>query len=272
LSPIEALLLGLLQGATEFLPVSSSGHLVLAQVLMHVKGSGVGFEVLVHLATLCAILLCLRKDVGGLVRGVLRVFRLLPRGPKVDEDLREERRALAVIAGTVPAVVASLLFGSTVEGAFDRPQWTAGLLLVTGVVLLATRLRGDGARQLGIGIGLLIGIAQAFALFPGISRSGFTIAAAIFLGVPRGEAVRFSFLLAVPAMGGALLYTAVLGQGSFFEMPPLPSAVGFGAAFASGCAAIWVLLKTVKRGRFELFGAYCLLAGVVALALLKGGG
>lgn len=267
MSPLEALLLGLLQGATEFLPVSSSGHLVLAQALMQITGSGVGFEVLVHLATLGAVLVCLRREVAGLVRGVLRVLRLLPRGPEAGQRGREERLALAVIAGTIPAVAASLLFGSALESAFDRPGWTGVFLLITGVVLLATRLRREGHRDLGLGVGFVIGLAQAAALFPGISRSGFTIAAAIFLGVPRGDAVRFSFLLALPAIGGALLYTALLGESSVFEVSLAPSAIGFIAALASGCAAILILLRAVKRGRFEFFGIYCLLAGALALAL-----
>jgi len=281
LSPLEAFLLGLLQGATEFLPVSSSGHLVLAQALMDVIGSGVGFEVLVHLATLGAIVICLRRDVVGLVRGVLRLFRLMPRGvgdrsggeERAGEQgsntrRREERLALAVIVGTIPAVVAGLLFGSRLEAAFGRPDWAGGFLLVTGAVLLSTRLRHEGNRTLGPGVGFLIGVAQAAALLPGISRSGFTIAAAILLGVPRGDAVRFSFMLALPAMGGALLYTTLLGEGSLFEAAPLPSAVAFVAALASGSAAILILLRAVRRGRFELFGLYCLVVGALAIAFL----
>jgi undecaprenyl-diphosphatase len=304
---------------------------------MDVIGSGVGFEVLVHLATLAAIVICLRRDVLGLLRGVLRLFRLLPRGfaelprevnqqpggarsgevpggqaetsgtrdepagasggegpgsiPQVrgqaggQRELarrrekrqgafrdgvrrREERLALAVIVGTIPAAVAGLLFGSRFEAAFSRPDWAGGFLLVTGAVLLSTRFRGEGNRTLGPGVGFLIGIAQAAALLPGISRSGFTIAAAILLGVPRGEAVRFSFMLALPAMGGALLYTTLLAEGSLFEAAPLPSAVAFAAALASGSAAILILLRAVRRGRFELFGFYCLIVGALAIAFL----
>ncbi len=266
MSLLEALLLGLLQGATEFLPVSSSGHLVLVEALMKLRSTGVGFEVLVHLATLLAVLICLRKDVVGLIRGffvgLARGFRGGPGGRSHDENL-----ALSVIAGTVPAAVASVLFSSKVEEAFGRPDWTSGFLLLTGLVLLATRLFRRADVPLGPKTGFLIGVAQAMALLPGISRSGFTIAAAIFLGVPRREAVRFSFLLAIPAIGGAFIFTLASGTSAILEVPALPSAAAFVAAFASGCVAILVLFRAVRRGRFELFGLYCLLAGALALAL-----
>lgn len=264
MSLIEALLLGLLQGATEFLPVSSSGHLVLGQALMKLAGGGVGFEVLVHIATLLAVVICLRKDVAGLIRGF---FLALGHGFRSPEGARarEESLALAVIVGTIPAVIASLLLGSRVEEAFGRPDWTGAFLLITGATLLATRFAKDGDRSLEPKLGLLIGLAQAAALLPGISRSGFTIAAAIFLGVPRRDAVRFSFLLALPAISGAFLYTLASGSGEVLEVPAIPSATAFVAALASGCLAILLLLRAVRRGRFELFGLYCLLAGAAAL-------
>jgi undecaprenyl-diphosphatase len=266
LSLVDALILGLLQGATEFLPVSSSGHLVLAEALMKLESSGVGFEVLVHSATLLAVLICLRRDVAGLIRGFFRgLARGYRGGPAGRSD--EESLALAVIAGTVPAAVASVLFSSKVETAFGRPDWTAAFLLVTGVVLLATRFARREGATLGTKTGFLIGVAQAMALFPGISRSGFTIAAAIFLGLPRREAVRFSFLLAIPAIGGAFLFTIASGPSQILEVPAAPSATAFIASFAAGCVAILLLFKAVRRGRFELFGFYCLLAGALALAL-----
>jgi undecaprenyl-diphosphatase len=266
LSSLEALLLGLLQGATEFLPVSSSGHLVIVQAFMKVLGSGVGFEVLLHVATLGAIVICLRREVAALVKGSLRVVRLLP--TVLEEERRERRLALAVIAGTVPAAAATLLFGSTLKAAFTRPEWAGRFLLITGAVLMGTRFGRDKHREIGLGVGFIIGLAQAAALLPGISRSGFTIAAAIFLGVPRGDALRFSFLLALPAVGGAFLYTLLPGEGSVLEVPLVPSAFGFGAALISGCAAILILLRAVRRGRFEFFGIYCVLVGLIAMVLL----
>jgi undecaprenyl-diphosphatase len=266
LSLIEALILGLIQGATEFLPVSSSGHLVLAEALMKIKSAGVGFEILVHIATLLAVVLCLRKDVAGLITGF---FTALRHGFRSRDGVRTENEnmAIAVIIGTIPAVVASLLLGSRLEEAFGRPDLTGGFLLITGATLLLTRFSKSEGRSLSPGIGLLIGIAQAAALFPGISRSGFTIAAAIFLGVPRDKAVRFSFLLAIPAIGGGFLYTLVSKPSEVLEFAALPSATAFVAAFASGCIAVFVLLRAVKRGRFELFGIYCLIAGAIALAV-----
>ncbi len=233
---------------------------------MKLSGDGVGFEVLVHIATLLAVVICLRKDVASLIRGFFRgarrIFASAPEGAGDDEQL-----ALAIVVGTIPAVLASLLFSSRVEESFGRPEWTGGFLLATGVVLLLTRFAGSGERPLGLKIALLIGLAQAVALLPGISRSGITIATAIFLGVPRGEAVRFSFLLAIPAIGGAFLYTAASDSSSILEASSGPSALAFFAALAAGCVAIVVLLRTVRRGRFELFGLYCLAAGGAALAL-----
>lgn len=266
MSLIEALILGLIQGATEFLPVSSSGHLVLAEALMKVKSAGVGFEVLVHVATLLAVVICLRKDVAGLIVGFFSGLRHGFR-PNDGGRFEDERLALAVIVGTVPAVVASLILGSRLEDAFGRPDWTGGFLLITGATLLLTRLSKGGESQISPGTGLLIGVAQAAALFPGISRSGFTIAAAISLGVPRDRAVRFSFLLAIPAIAGGFLYTLVSSPSEVFEFAALPSATAFIAAFVSGCLAVLFLLRAVKRGRFELFGVYCLVAGAIALAV-----
>jgi len=265
-SPLEALFLGLLQGATEFLPVSSSGHLVLLQALMGVSDRGVGFEVLLHVATLLAVVICLRRDVAGLFRGAFSVLR---RGfrPPAEGWGENERLALAVIVGTVPAAAAGLALQSKIEAAFGRPDWTAGFLLVTGVVLLATRAAKRESRGVGPAEGLLIGVAQAAALLPGISRSGFTIAAALFLGVRRDEAVRFSFLLALPAIAGAFALELASGAAGFFEAQRVVSAVGFAGALASGCLAIVVLLRAVRRGRFELFGLYCLVAGGLALIL-----
>lgn len=266
MSPIEALILGLLQGATEFLPVSSSGHLVLAEALMKIENAGVGFEILVHVATLLAVVICLKRDVAGLIAGFFTGLRhgFRSRGGRRTEN---ERMAIAVILGTVPAVLASLLIGSTLEETFGRPDLTGGFLMITGATLLLTRFAGREDRPLSPGIGLLIGAAQAVALFPGISRSGTTIAAAIFLGVPRDKAVRFSFMLAIPAIGGGFLYTLVSSPGEVLEFAALPSAVAFTAAFASGCLAVLLLLRAVKRGRFEFFGIYCLVAGAIALAI-----
>jgi undecaprenyl-diphosphatase len=248
-------LLGVVQGLTEFLPVSSSGHLVLAERLLGVDPPGVLLEALLHWGTLAAVLVVFRRDVAALSRSLTR------RG-----TIEHRKEVGLVLAGTVPIVVVGLLLRTRMDALFSSVAVTGvGLLATGGLLLLATRLQ---ARTLRARVRFLdsvaIGIGQAAALLPGVSRSGTTIATGISVGLVPERAVRFSFLLAVPALSGAglvSLWDAVArGTAGGYYWPGL--LLGVAAAFLAGAAAIRVLLALVVRGRLWVFGLYCLALGI----------
>ncbi len=258
MSPLEALILGIVQGLTEFLPVSSSGHLVLGGKLLGVQSPGAGFEVLAHAGTLLALLIWYRRELIDMTVSVFTFRR--------DEHFR---LALLVVLGSLPAAVIGLSFKDRIEALFDAPVLVAAMLTLTGLILLSLRLTKPGNGEVRWPTALAIGIAQGFAIIPGISRSGSTIVTGIHAGVDRAGAARFSFLLAIPALGGATLLKAI----DLADAPPpsselLAFSIGAAAAFVSGYLALRWLLAMVQRGRLDRFGFYCLLVGATALVLL----
>lgn len=270
LDPFTAVILGLVQALTEFLPVSSSGHLVLAQAVLGVEaGGGVAFEVAVHFGTLLSVAVVFHRDIGRLLAAVGRALAAPTRLRDRWRDDPELRLAAAIVAGCVPAGVIGLAFKDQLEAAFDQPALVCGALIFTGIVLLATKRAPEAHGTMSINRAVVIGVAQAVAILPGVSRSGSTIAAALFLGVDRAFAARFSFLLSLPVILGATL----LKVRDLAEAPPPPDAIaglaiGAGTSFIAGIGALLLLLRLVQRGWFAHFGWYCLAVGVVGLALL----
>lgn len=254
----EALVLGIVQGATEFLPVSSSGHLVVAQELLGIAVRGVLFEVTVHLATLVSILLVYRERVGGLLAGVLR------------RDQASMRYAALLVVATVPAAVVGLAFEDALEGLFENPLVPAVAFLVTGVILWSSRtaLRKDPEGAPGWGDAIWIGLAQAFALVPGISRSGATVVMALWLGIEAREAAAFSFLMAVPAIAGAAVLQLPGLSGGELEVTPVALLVGGIAAAVTGVLAIRAFVALLRRRSFHAFAVYVWLLGATFLAWL----
>jgi undecaprenyl-diphosphatase len=254
---LESIILGIVQGATEFLPVSSSGHLVIFQELLGVHTAGVVFEVAVHVATLVSILAVYRTRVSSLAVGAVR------------RDAESLRYLALLVVATVPAAVVGLLAKDAVEALFDNPVATGVALLVTGLILWSSRTampRATGSIPTW-GAALLIGVAQAFALVPGISRSGSTVVAALWLGVAPREAAAFSFLMAIPAIGGAaVLQIGDLGAGG----GPGTPALLLGAAFAgvTGVLAIRTFVAMLAKRSFYLFAPYCWVAGALFLVYL----
>lgn len=254
----EALVLGVVQGATEFLPVSSSGHLVVAQELMDIDVQGVFFEVAVHVATLLSIVLVYRERLTGLVRGVLR----------------RENHALGYVgllaAATLPAAVVGVGFQEALERLFDTPVVPGVAFLVTGVLLWSTRtpLARDPRGSPTLRVAVLMGFAQCLALVPGISRSGTTVVTALWLGVAPAEAAAFSFLMAIPAIGGA----AVLQVPDLLEATPAIGgqalAVGGVAAAVTGVLAIRTFVRMLRDRSFHHFALYLWAAGVAFLVWL----
>ena len=256
---LQALILGVVQGLTEFLPVSSSGHLVLAQAWFGesflFQERAVAFDLVLHVGTLIPVVIYYRSAVMGIVRA-----------PFIKDDPREGswRRQpdrwllLMVIAASVPTGMMGFAFKDLFEQVFHDVRTVSVALFVTGVVLFATRFTDGRSRRgvgLTLGIALAIGLAQGFAITPGISRSGATIAMGLLLGLERELAARFSFLLSIPAILGGLLF--VLKDGVTFSPELLgPLAVGFVGAMVVGYAALVALVALVRRGGLHRFSFY----------------
>ncbi len=254
------LLLAVVQGLTEFLPVSSSGHLVLFQSWIDAYQGDVFLDVVLHVGTLLAVLAVYRREVFRLARF----------------DAPAVQYLVALVVGTLPAVVVGLVFKEAIEALFHSPRAAAVALIVTGLILLSTRRAGRQGRKLPgdwhpvappLHKALMIGCAQAMAIVPGISRSGSTIAASLWLGLAREEAARFSFLLSVPAILGALVLT-LLDGGITSEASPLGLVLGAAVAFGVGLFAIRLTALMVVQKHFWKFAFYCLPLGVLVWLLL----
>ncbi len=258
---LEAILLGILQGLTEFLPVSSSGHLALAEHFFGITSPGVTFEVFVHFGTALAVLWFFRARVTSMLRAVLRW------AARREFDHGEARLALYIIIGTIPAAAVGLAFDELVGEIFDRPILVSSMLLVTGVILWLTRRIPAGMRRHETARdAALIGLAQAAAIMPGISRSGSTISAGLGLGLDRTRAAEFAFLLSIPIILGATLtsFGDIVGGGSAAGWTIFAGTV---AAFASALPAIALLMRLVTVGVFHRFAYYCWAAGALGLVL-----
>jgi undecaprenyl-diphosphatase len=250
MSVLEAVLLGIVQGLTEFLPVSSSGHLVLGQSLLGIRLPGVRFEVTVHMATLCAVLWVYRRRIGALAAGALRG----------DRDAWTYV-ALLVLA-SVPAGAAGLVARDWFESAYSRPLVAAAMLIATGFLVYSVRRTAKRAERPlpGPWTAVAIGVAQAAAILPGLSRSGATVAMGTWRGVQPAAVAEFSFLMSVPAILGAGLFQ--LGYVGGPNGPgSLPLAAGFAAALVAGVGAIRLFVRMLETGSFYRFSWYCWAAG-----------
>ena len=256
----QALVLGLVQGLTEFLPVSSSGHLVLAEALLGVKMPGVFVEVALHVATLGSVLVVYGRRLWEIIRGVFSGSR---------ESITY---ALLLVVATIPAVVVGLLFNDYIEAHFHSMIELGVEFIVTGVILWSTR-RPPGERETpGWMAAFWIGVAQAVAILPAISRSGSTVAAALWAKLRPAAAAEFSFLMAVPVIAGAALLEGRHATANIAAVGAGPLVFSFLVSFASGVIAILFLVAMLRRGRFYAFAPYCWIVGVLTLvyALWRG--
>jgi undecaprenyl-diphosphatase len=273
---LQALILGVIQGLTEFLPVSSSGHLVLFQELLGSNFFAAGeeelFAVVLHLGTLLPILWFYRRDIGQSIAAL-----------RPDESLRELGAArwlqadsnrwlsVLVVVGTVPTGIMGITLHDRFTELFASPTKVLLALLVTGALLLATRFvpaERSGTASLALWSALLIGVVQGCAITPGISRSGSTIAVALFIGIARADAARFSFLLSVPAILGAMVLQAKDGL-PLDSIAWAPLAIGFVAAVIVGYFSLVLLVAIVNKGRLHQFTWYLWPAAIGGLMLLS---
>ncbi|MCK5227717.1 MAG: undecaprenyl-diphosphatase UppP [Desulfobulbaceae bacterium] len=262
-----AVFLGLLQGATEFLPISSSGHLVLMEAFLEVEQAGLVFDVALHLGTVMAILVYFRHDFVAMARAV---FYFTAQG---DNEKQMRKLALFICVATVPAVIAGLVWGGAAKTFLRQPAIVACALAGGGALLLWSEKVGRHNRDLGsitfVDV-LFIGFSQAFALVPGVSRSGITMTAGLFLGLDRQAVARFSFLLSAPIIFGAGIYhVPEILQHGISDGQLLFFLSGIVTAALSGYLFIAFLLKYIRTRSFEVFAYYrFLVAGIVFLVLL----
>ena len=250
----QGIVLGLVQGLTEFLPISSSGHLVLVEALTGVHFTDVTVEVSLHVATLGSVLVLYGPRLWGITRGLLRGD-----GPSV-------RYAALLVVATIPAALIGVLFHRQIEERFHSLTWLGVQFVITGLILWLTRgPRGERALP-SAGAATGIGFAQAFAILPAISRSGATVAAALWSGLTPVAAAEFSFLMAVPVIAGAALLEGRQAVLNVAAVGAAPWAVSFLVAFASGIWSIRWLVTLLQRGRFHAFAPYCWAVGVLTLA------
>lgn len=250
----EAIISGITQGVTEFLPVSSSGHLVFLHSLFGLSKPNIFFDICLHTATLLAVILYFRKDIVRLVYG------------------RNARYLSFIVIATIPAVAVGAIFESSITVFFMSPKRTAGMLLITALALFlgqaVSRKRNGAGNDLTFRSSLMIGVAQALALLPGVSRSGMTISAGLLTGVKVEETFRFSFLLSIPVILGAFGYKLLTVDFNAADINIAQYAAGMGFAFVSGIISLSLLWKAMKRGQLFVFAVYCLVLGIAGLFLI----
>ena len=265
MSYLEAIVLAVLQGLTEFLPVSSSGHLVLAQYWFgHVDDTNLLFDIMLHCATVVAILVYFRDDWFALSRGLIK-----SQSTECSSSVfsgAEWRTVWMVVVASIPTAILGLTIQKIGIEVFSRPDIVGGLLILTGVVLWIGRGRanGRGINEMRIVDALVIGVVQGVAVLPGISRSGSTIAGGLLLGLERELIVRFSLLISIPAILGATLLETLKVM-DHLDDPIGPYLVGMGGAALVGYWSIGVILRLVKQNHFHLFSYYLWPVGLAIL-------
>ena len=257
---LEALILGIIQGLTEYLPVSSSGHLAIGANLFGIEGSeNLAFTILVHVATVMSTLFILWREIVWLVNGVLKF--------KMNDEMRY---FINILVSMIPVGIVGVFFKDYVEDVFGSGLLIVGIMLLVTAALLTFSYyaRPRQKEKISMKDAFIIGIAQACAVMPGLSRSGSTIATGLLLGNKKEKMAQFSFLMVIPPiLGEALLDTmkAAKGVDVFGDIGVVPLVVGFVAAFISGCLACKWMIDIVKKGKLIYFGIYCAIVGVVTI-------
>ncbi len=260
----KAIVLGVIQGLTEFLPISSSGHLVIFSKILDFNKPGITFEVFLHVGTLVAVVIAFRKELLQMVQSFFSTHEARKGNPELNNSFQWN---IYVIVATVPIVIVGLLFKDTIDVFFDNVLITYSMLFVTGILMTLTQFVEERGLHLNCPKSLAIGIAQSAAIMPGLSRSGSTIFTGMALGIDRVTAARFSFIMSIPAILGAV----VLDMKNLFATPLGMSELsyilsGTLAATISGYLAIVLLMRIVKKGKLAFFGYYCFFVSTLGFA------
>ena len=265
---IQAIIIGLVQGLTEFLPVSSSAHLIFAQQALGVADVGLAFDVLLHVGTLVAVIVYFFNDIVNMIKGFLLSLVDLKDGNFIGELKKDPYKKLAwlTILATIPIGIVGVLFNDIVESMFMGLTVPAFLLLITGCLLYVSQRMNSGridVRNISLKEALIMGCGQALAILPGLSRSGTTIAAGLFAGLDKEFAAKFSFILSIPAILGAAVVELRHIGGANIEIGACIA--GFIVAAISGYLAISFLLKIVREKSLDIFAYYCWIVGLIVL-------
>lgn len=260
---LKAVILGLIQGLSEFLPISSSGHLVIFKEILNFHEEGIAFEVFVHFGTLLSVLLAFRKEIAKMLYAPVAIWLKKSTDSELKVFLNWD---YYVIIATIPAVIVGFTLKDPIEGMFSNILLVFCTLIITALLMGTAQFLKFRNNDLSYGRSFLIGIAQAFAIIPGISRSGSTIFMGMALGIEREKVARFSFIMSLPAIFGA----TILETRDLFEVPPASSEilgiiVATIVAFVSGYFAIIWLLDVVKKGKLQYFGYYCFIVSISGL-------
>ena len=260
MSELDALLLGIIQGLTEFLPVSSSGHLELGKAILgdtSLTSESLLFTVVVHFATALSTIVVYRKDILDILKGLFQF--------KWNDDLKF---SLKIILSMIPAAVVGVLFDEEIEALFNGNILFVGfMLIVTALLLWLADKAKDTNKNVSFPNALTIGISQAIAILPGISRSGATISTAVLLGIDKTKAARFSFLMVVPLILGKIAKDIMSGDITTTSSNNLVLIIGFISAFVAGLVACTWMIKLVKKSKLSYFAIYCLVVGLIAIGV-----
>lgn len=255
---LEAIILGVIQGLTEFLPVSSSGHLELAKVILgdtSVPEESLTFTVVLHFATALSTLVIFRKEVAEIFKGLFQF--------KWNEEFKF---SLKIIISMIPAVIIGLLFEEQLESFFGGEIFFVGMMLfITAILLLFADKAKSTDKEVTFWDSVIVGVSQAIAMLPGISRSGATISTSVLLGIDRVKAAKFSFLMVVPLIFGKIAKDLLSGDINFHSSEIIPISAGFIAAFVAGLLACKWMIALVKKSKLYYFSIYCAIVGIIAV-------
>jgi undecaprenyl-diphosphatase len=260
LSALEAIVLGIIQGLTEFLPVSSSGHLELGKALLgdqSLPEESLLFTVVLHFATALSTIVIFRKEIFEIITGLLQF--------KWNE---QTEFSVKIVLSMIPAAIIGVLFNDQIEALFSQQILLVGaMLILTGLLLFLADRAKNTDKKVTYKSALIIGVSQAIAILPGISRSGATISTSVLLGIDRERAARFSFLMVVPLIIGKMAKDILDGGLTSSQMEILPLILGAIAAFVSGLLACKWMISLVKMSQLKYFSFYCLIVGVIAIVM-----
>lgn len=270
---IQSIIIGIVQGLTEFLPVSSSAHLVFVPYLLGTESS-LAYDTLLHIGTLVAVVVYFWNDLLHMIKSFFSSLMDIPRGRLISGIREDKFKKLAwfIIIGSIPAGLAGILLKDFFEGLFNNIPAVGFFLIITGILLYSSEMisrkisKKSGVKEMNVKNSLIIGVAQACSIAPGISRSGATISTGLFLGLERELAARFSFLLSIPAILGAAL-VQIKDISSLMDMTTGAALAGFIAAIITGYLAIKIVLKLITEKNLLIFAYYCWIVGPLAIIL-----
>jgi undecaprenyl-diphosphatase len=267
----QAIILALIQGITEFLPISSSGHLVLARNLLGINNIPILFDLILHLGTVTATIIVYYKVIGCIFKDIGTWIFSINAQKKRNINVGNVKLFFFILISAAVTAIIGVLFKNRITSLFYNTSIVSVFLIITGLILFLSRFKqegGKGINEISIPVPVAIGATQAFAMLPGISRSGCTISAGLFMGLNREFAALYSFLLSIPSVIGAAVFEYIRSSQYLYEQVSIPvMAAAFFLSLITGYAALKSLLRFVKRGKLYIFSFYCFCAGAAGLIL-----